>query len=409
MKVTFFLAHFPLPSQTFVLNQITALIDIGHDVEILSIWPGNFKNKHEKFIKYNLKEKTHYLNPQETRSKNSKTINRIKNIGKSFYRSDVRKAMNVRKYGMHAKNLLLPSVIALNPRPFISDVFIAHFGTEGVFALKLRQLGVISGPICTIFHGSDISHKDTVKKYLNDYQKLFAETELILPISKLWKSRLEEMGCPAEKISVSHMGVNIDDFAFEPRLINKDSINIISVARLNEKKGLVVAIKACALLKKFNIKFRYIIIGDGPLKGQLTSLISKLQLENEVELSGFKTQDSVKVLLAKADIFLLPSVTGTDGDMEGIPVALMEAMACGLPVVSTFHSGIPELVENSVSGWLAPEFDDVKLAEIIESIIQGTTDVHSVLLNARKKIEDEFNEMTLNKNLSEKLKLKFTS
>lgn len=147
-----------------------------------------------------------------------------------------------------------------------------------------------------------------------------------------------------------------------------------------------MAIEACRQLKEQGVAFRYRILGIGPWERRLRTLIEQYQLEDVVEMPGFKPSHEVKAMLDDADVFLLPSVTGADGDMEGIPVALMEAMAVGIPVVSTLHSGIPELVEADKSGWLVPENDARALAQRLAAFSQLDTDeLAPVVKRAREK------------------------
>ena len=118
-------------------------------------------------------------------------------------------------------------------------------------------------------------------------------------------------------------------------------------------------------------------------------------------MPGFKPSHEVKAMLDEADVFLLPSVTGADGDMEGIPVALMEAMAVGIPVVSTVHSGIPELIEPGHSGWLVAENNPEALAEALATFSDITPDtLEPVLHNARHKVETDFNQQLINRQLA---------
>lgn len=162
-----------------------------------------------------------------------------------------------------------------------------------------------------------------------------------------------------------------------------------------------MAIEACRILKQQGGCFEYTIIGYGDLEAQLKTAIADGDLEDCVKLVGFKPQEEIKRYLDEADIFLLPSLTAADGDMEGIPVALMEAMAVGLPVVSSEHSGIPELIEHNVSGWLAPEGDAQALAAILLRLSQGEADVVPVVLAARAKVETEFNQHIAYRQLAE--------
>ncbi|EST01770.1 Colanic acid biosynthesis glycosyl transferase WcaL [Escherichia coli CE418] len=285
--------------------------------------------------------------------------------------------------------------------PFYADVFIAHFGPAGVTAAKLRELGVIRGKIATIFHGIDISSREVLNHYTPEYQQLFRRGDLMLPISDLWAGRLQKMGCPREKIAVSRMGVDMTRFSPRPVKAPATPLEIISVARLTEKKGLHVAIEACRQLKEQGVAFRYRILGIGPWERRLRTLIEQYQLEDVVEMPGFKPSHEVKAMLDDADVFLLPSVTGADGDMEGIPVALMEAMAVGIPVVSTLHSGIPELVEADKSGWLVPENDARTLAQRLAAFSQLDTDeLAPVIKRAREKVEHDFNQQVINRELA---------
>lgn len=140
------------------------------------------------------------------------------------------------------------------------------------------------------------------------------------------------------------------------------------------------------------MEFVYNIIGNGPLKEQLQRLVVKYDLTSNVVFHGVQSQETITSFLNSADLFLLPSMTAVDGDMEGIPVALMEAMAVGTPVVSTYHSGIPELIEHDVSGFLVGENDSLALAEIIMDIRNRPLDeIIQVTKNARLKIELTFN------------------
>lgn len=209
------------------------------------------------------------------------------------------------------------------------------------------------------------------------------------------------MGCPPEKIAVSRMGVDMTRFTHRPVKAPGTPLEIISVARLTEKKGLHVAIEACRQLKEQGVAFRYRILGMGPWERRLRTLIEQYQLDDVIEMPGFKPSHEVKTMLDNADVFLLPSITGTDGDMEGIPVALMEAMAVGIPVVSTVHSGIPELVDAGESGWLVPENDAHALAQQLALFSQlDHQTLEPIIQRAREKVDMIFNQQVINRQLA---------
>ncbi|EES0565550.1 TPA: colanic acid biosynthesis glycosyltransferase WcaL [Escherichia coli] len=400
MKVGFFLLKFPLSSETFVLNQITAFIDMGFEVEIVALQKGDTQNTHAAWTKYNLAARTRWLQDEPT-GKVAKLRHRASQTLRGIHRKNTWQALNLKRYGAESRNLILSAICGLVATPFHADVFIAHFGPAGVTAAKLRELGVIRGKIATIFHGIDISSREVLNHYTPEYQQLFRRGDLMLPISDLWAGRLQKMGCPREKIAVSRMGVDMTRFSPRPVKAPATALEIISVARLTEKKGLHVAIEACRQLKEQGMAFRYRILGIGPWERRLRTLIEQYQLEDVVEMPGFKPSHEVKAMLDDADVFLLPSVTGADGDMEGIPVALMEAMAVGIPVVSTLHSGIPELVEADKSGWLVPENDARALAQRLAAFSQLDTDeLAPVVKRAREKVEHDFNQQVINRELA---------
>ena len=400
MKVGFFLLKFPLSSETFVLNQITAFIDMGFEVEIVALQKGDTQNTHAAWTKYNLAARTRWLQDEPT-GKVAKLRHRASQTLRGIHRKNTWQALNLKRYGAESRNLILSAICGQVAKPLHADVFIAHFGPAGVTAAKLRELGVIRGKIATIFHGIDISSREVLNHYTPEYQQLFRRGDLMLPISDLWAGRLQKMGCPREKIAVSRMGVDMTRFSPRPVKAPATPLEIISVARLTEKKGLHVAIEACRQLKELGVAFRYRILGIGPWERRLRTLIEQYQLEDVVEMPGFKPSHEVKAMLDNADVFLLPSVTGADGDMEGIPVALMEAMAVGIPVVSTLHSGIPELVEADKSGWLVPENDARALAQRLAAFSQLDTDeLAPVVKRAREKVEHDFNQQVINRELA---------
>ncbi|WP_205950521.1 glycosyltransferase [Pantoea stewartii] len=392
MKLTFFTMRFPVASETFVLNQVTHFIDAGYDVEIISVFPGDLVNRHGAFDEYGLAAKTHYLLPEEKVSLTDKLGQRLKLVLPKITRASLLRSLNVRRYGAQSSKLLLPAIVANARQTYESDVFLVHFGYAGALANKLRELGILKGKQATVFHGADISRRHILDEHKQDYRNLFQQSELMLPISHLWQNKLIEMGCPPEKIHVTRMGIEPEKFNFQPRDGFHTPLRIVSVARLTEKKGLDVAVKASAMLKQRGGQFQYTIIGNGDQDKMMRDFIANESMQDCVTMPGFKPQEEIRKALSDADIFLLPSKTAADGDMEGIPVALMEAMAVGLPVVSTFHSGIPELIENNVSGWLVKEDDADALADTLLKLSQGEVDVAPVVAAARQKVETEFNQ-----------------
>ena len=165
---------------------------------------------------------------------------------------------------------------------------------------------------------------------------------------------------------------------------------ILSVGRLVPKKGLNDLISACQLMKARGVKFRCAIVGEGPLRGELERQISKLGLEDTVTLLGAMAHDRLVALYGQASVFALSPQVMEDGDRDGIPNVLAEAMAAGLPVVSTCVSGIPELVEDGRTGLLVGPKDPAALADAIERLLSDPAKSQSLAVAARRKMEDSF-------------------
>jgi len=403
MKVNFFVSKFPCYSETFVINQINGLIERGFDVNIIAVHKEKSDLDIDCITKYRLMDRCTFL-LDEPSNKYMKLSMRILwtllGLHKKCVRDSLFSGGRINDY----KRLLYPTICSRNDvTDFDADVIIAHFGDNAVTANNLKKLGLLQGQIFSVFHGYDISVSNVVKKNLSGYKSLFNSGAVMLPISQLWRHKLLELGCPEDIIHVNRMGINPENFTYVPNEISKP-LSILSVARHSEKKGLEYAIRAISLLKQKGIEINYQIIGTGPLMDYHQKLIDELQLGKQVSILGYMNQTAIKEKLDLADIFLLPSVTADNGDMEGVPVALMEAMAKGVLCVSTLHSGIPELIDHEVSGFLAPERDSKSLANIVENIIEGQYDLKQVQTNARAKVMADFNETIAYDELSQIIK-----
>jgi colanic acid/amylovoran biosynthesis glycosyltransferase len=158
-------------------------------------------------------------------------------------------------------------------------------------------------------------------------------------------------------------------------------------------------IQAMAEVTKRFPNIEYKIIGDGPLRRTLEDLIKELRITDTVKLLGWKQQEELVKFLTEADILLAPSVTSLDGDQEGIPVVLMEALAQGLPVVSTYHSGIPELVHDKKSGLLVQERDVNSLVEKLELLLGNQESWAEMGKAGLKHVKENYEINTLNDQL----------
>jgi colanic acid/amylovoran biosynthesis glycosyltransferase len=359
VKIAFVLGQFPSLSETFVLNQITGMIDRGHQVSIFAERGPSGPETHPCVERYSLTHRTRYerLPPRP--------LDRFLSLHLAWkWDGPHLRALNVFHGGMQSASLrtLWATHLFDGARDF--DIVQCHFGAHGVKAARLRRIGALRGKIVTAFHGDDIVCYPR-RFHGNVYKPLFAEGDLFLPVSGRGKEALIAMGCPPERLRVHRMGVDMRRFPAPARRGAMARLKIVTVARLVAKKGIDDAIRAVAGL---SIDYEYIVAGEGPLRSALEGVASASGAY--VRFAGAVRQNEVAKLLESADIYLAPSVTASDGDIEGIPVSIMEAMAAGLPVVSTRHSAIPELVADGVSGFLAGERDIPGLARHLMALAE---------------------------------------
>jgi colanic acid/amylovoran biosynthesis glycosyltransferase len=404
MKIALIVTHFPRLSETFVLNQITGLMERGHEVDIYAYERGDDPKVHEDVEKYHLLERTVYYGEAKKNIPDNKIIRVLKGlyiIFTQFHKNPkaILNSLNYFKYKSDAVNLRLLFEIA----PFIKsnnyDVIHCHFGPNGTLGVRLKELGVFKGKIITVFHGYDMTKY--ISKHGRDvYKKLFQEGDLFLPISENWKKELISLGCSESKIMVHRMGVDTNRYKYIGRQPSgNNDTRILSIARFVEKKGIRYGLEAVGRIVKEHPEVEYWIIGDGDLRQEVESVIDKLNMKDKVKLLGWKSQEEIIHYLMNSDILLVPSVTSKDGDQEGLPVVLMEAMALGITVVSTYHSGIPELVQDGVSGFLAPERNVEILAEKLRQCLDHRELLPKINDEARNRIEKYYDIDKLNDQL----------
>ncbi|BAY30092.1 glycosyltransferase [Nostoc carneum NIES-2107] len=402
MKVAFFVAHFPVLSEPFILNQIVGTIERGHDVDIYSLdgYPEDLSKLHPAVKKYHLMERTIYAHSRP----NNQLWRWVKGLSLlllNFYKNPgvCLQLLNTSRYVSQAKSLKM----LYRALPFLEkksyDIIHCQFSTLGVFGVWFRQLGLIEGKLISTFRGSDIS-KFLPKWGEQVYQELFQETDFFLANCEFFKNKAVALGCDANKIHVHGSGIDCSKFFFKERVFPPDGIiRIATTGRLVEKKGIEYVIKAIAQVAKYHPHLEYNIIGDGELKENLQNLIAELNLQQIVKLLGWKQQKEIVEILDNAHIFIAPSVTGKDGNQDAPVNTLKEAMAMGLPVISTLHGGIPELVADGVSGFLVPERNADAIASQLSYLIKYPELWVKMGKAGRARVEEKYDMDKLNNEL----------
>jgi colanic acid/amylovoran biosynthesis glycosyltransferase len=204
-----------------------------------------------------------------------------------------------------------------------------------------------------------------------------------------------------------HTAIDCSDFAYAPREYpTNNAFKFVTVGRLTPKKDHTSLVVAFSKLKEqlpdHNLSLD--IIGNGPDYAKIEAKITQLELADSIHLHGPLQHVKVKELLKQSDIFVLNSVTPQDGDEEGIPGSIMEAMAVGLPIVSTTHTGIPELVEHMHSGLLAKEYDINELTQMMQTLVSNRELWAKFTQNGKDKVLREFERETQTNRLFEIIK-----
>lgn len=369
MKIAVMVTQFPCRSETFILNQIMGLLDKGHEVHIYATSPEKTSNNQVGIEKNGLGNvPIFYFNKGKWQIPRNRFIRLLKAFGilnaiGLKHTLSLLRSVNVAKYGRAAASfsLFCRGAVLIGNGPY--DIVHCHFGENGNIAAPLKDVGIISGKVITTFYGYDIS--EYVKRNGSKvYDLLFSKGDLFVVICKSMREQLLRLGCREDKIVFHKLGVDLSHFTFlQKKALPTKALAVLAVGRFVEKKGFEFGIRGIALAVEKCPNISCKIVGDGELRDEIAQLIARLNLSKHVEMLGWKTPEEVAKLMERADLFLAPSVTSTDGDQEGTPTVIIEAMARGLPVLATYHSGIPDLIENGRSGYLVPERDPIALAE----------------------------------------------
>lgn len=393
MKSAYLLSVFPKLSESFVLNEITEQLKSNSEILIFSMNKPTEKITHEEVQEYNLLEKTHYFSLNGIFKINTTKfiINFIRTI---FYEvSNLRIPANSFKIAYFATIMEENGVTQVH----------THFATMGIYAKELGDLLKI--PYTLTAHAYDIYVNPKADKLKNIMENAAA----VITISEYNKNYLKYDIGVENRIDVIRCGIN--GRKFNPRKTSKKEqhpIKILTVSRFVEKKGIEYLIKSIPLVLKEIPNCEFIVVGSGPLMESLQDLAKRLNVDSVIKFKGDVSDSDLLNYYNDADMFVLPCIVAKNGDRDGIPVAMMEAMALEIPLISTNVSGIPELVEDGISGILVPPKDEKAISEAVIKLcknedlrIQMGKKGREIVLekynikNETKKLEVLFEEISL--------------
>lgn len=275
------------------------------------------------------------------------------------------------------------------------------FGNVGVQLLPLLRDRRLRLPAIVSFHGADVLVELDKKSHRDAAREVCERAALVLARSRSLVDALVKLGCPLEKIRLNRTGIPRAEFPYVRRGDPAGKFRLLQACRLIEKKGLPTTLRAFASFLRVFRESTLTLAGNGPLEPALRQLTRELGVADRVEFPGFLSQDELRRRLDESHAFLHPSELGRDGNQEGIPNSMLEAMATGLPVFATRHGGIPEAVEHGVNGWLVPEGDHEALGQALVEMASAPDRLAAMGEAAARTVAVNFDAATQVRNLED--------
>ncbi len=269
------------------------------------------------------------------------------------------------------------------------EVIHVYFGHIAVQLLPLLRRSSV--PVVVSFHGADAMVDMDKPAYRKATQRMLELARLVLVRSESLAERIEELGCPRSKIRIHRTGIPLERFPYQERPYPaRGEWRFLQASRLIPKKGLYTTLRAFATFAREYPRATLTIAGEGPMQDELKSLANKLGIGLQVEFAGFLSQDALREAFYQAHAFVHPSEIGYDGNQEGVPNSMLEAMSTGLPVLATRHGGIPEAVDDGISGFLVEERDAQGLAKAMLRLAQDDDCYYAMGKAASESVAQRF-------------------
>lgn len=382
MRVAYVVSLFPCWSETFIAEEVRQLLDLGFNISIFSLRPACEAEVHP--LSTDLIPLTQYASSwlQLLAAQGYWLVYRPGAYIGQFFRLLFGEGFaGLQRIKTMATFFIAAAFAQLIKEERFERVH-AHWATFG--ATAAWTISTLTGlPFSFTGHAHDLFLPDALLR-----RKVEA-AQFVVTISEFNRKLICEKFYGNTKVKIVHCGVDTSKFAPVDKH-DWESHRILAVGRLVPIKGFSTLIEACRLLKEQGQRFSCEIVGDGPLVGELEDQVEGADLSGEVKLAGFAPQESVRKKLMNAAVFVMPSQQTASNDRDGIPVALMEAMSMGIPVVSTYVSGIPELIQNGVSGLLVQPGDPQQLAAAINMLLNNRETCQILAAGGIESIQEEF-------------------
>jgi len=409
MKIAYLVKTFPKLSETFILNEILELERQGLELHIFSLRQPSETKVHPGVAE--LRARVTYIRSWYTPLPPPPLRVPLEKLAHKVQLSEERRFMFLHhpiwflrtwlfqaRYGAHKRyfHQAFQARWGARKRYFYQALALARHLRQGGFthlhahfANEPASVGELAHRLARCRFSFTAHAKDIFLTEREELTRKIAVAEFVITCTGFNRHYLQEIARSRTPIHLCYHGVDLSRFSGEPgesRERSKGAPLILSVGRFCEKKGFAYLIRACHRLKQNGRRFVCRIVGFGPLQEQLEELIRTLELQDYVFLAGKMTQDKLIREYQQADLFVLPCLVTDDGDRDGIPNVLVEAMAMRIPVVSTPISGISELVDHGENGVLAPEKDSEALAGAMEMLLDDPGLRERLGANGRQKV-----------------------
>ncbi|NVD08484.1 glycosyltransferase family 4 protein [Vibrio sp. JPW-9-11-11] len=378
MRVAYVVKRYPRYSETFIVNEILAHEQAHQELFIYALLPP--QDTHFQDIISRVRAPVAYLSAKAERA--SSFWEKQKAVAllypmmwaalSQYPKASAREVLQALELCEHIRKKRITHLHA-------------HFATTATTVSQIAS-AITGVPYSFTAHAKDIFHQEVDKKLL---LKKFDSAQCAITVSDFNVTYLtQQLRVPKQQLKRIYNGLDLDEFAFHSPNLREPVI--CTVGRLVEKKGISDLIDACALLKERGVVFHCQIIGSGELYQALKQQINSLGMEGQVKMLGSLPQKEVKQYLQQAALFAAPCIVGHDGNRDGLPTVLLEAMAMGTPCISTDVTGIPEVIQHEVTGLMIEQRNPAQLAIAIERLLSDSEFRVSLANNARQKIEQDF-------------------
>ncbi len=389
MRIALAVTEFPAVSQTFVLDHAVGLIERGHAVELHALWPGSMQALHADIERLGLMALAHYAPPRLAGAGGTRRLLALlRHCGLGLLRQPRLALRLLRARGASRYEQITGAYSFWHCRDRY-DLIHAHSGQNGVRLLPLYAAGHLSTPLVVTFHGHDV-HGYLRGQPKDFYQPLFAQAAALVVCSTFMRQRLLQLGAPADKLHVIPNGIEATHIPYRPRQRRATgSLQLLTIGRLVPFKGIEHLLTALALPVMQSLDFHLHVVGDGPLRAALQAQARAAGLDGRVIFHGACPREQVLALLDDSDLYVAPAVVDAEGNTETQGVALLEAMASGLPVIASTVGGIPETLGTAAAA-LVPAADPAALASAIAAWATGEDAGAACSRRGRAHIENNY-------------------